>query len=120
MRTLKTCAIALLACMLLIGCSGPVFGQNVERFVEYEKEGVVPVPDGISTVLYVMRGYRPDAANPKNSVFLIVRDMADGAEKIIFEGSKSCFMCDWGTYKVSHPQGCILGDVTLYTSPSHT
>jgi len=94
MKTLRICGLVLLTISILAGCSGPIFGSDVENFAEYEKTGTVPLPDGIAKMIYLQRGTHPNANSRSNGLFLVIRDMADDTEELIFEGHGSYSLQD--------------------------
>jgi len=87
MNTLKLCMSGLLLCVLLTGCAG-VGLLEVENFVEYEKDGTVELPDGISTIIYFKRTYDAytEAGKPGDESYLIAKNLADETETIILQG----------------------------------
>jgi len=66
-----------------------IFGQNVENFVEYERTETVPLPKEISTVVYLNKTYDiyEEAGKPGDESYLVVKNLADETEEIIFQGN---------------------------------
>ncbi|MCL2504347.1 MAG: hypothetical protein FWE94_07145 [Coriobacteriia bacterium] len=83
MKALKTCGAALFVCIFLTGCSGPIFGRNVENFVEHEQAGTAPIPGEVSTVFY----YK--VSDDKDEAYFIAKNLADETEGLIFRGPRS-------------------------------
>jgi hypothetical protein len=72
----------------LTGCLTQVFGENVENFAEYKKNGTVEIPSEASTVIYFNKTYDDytEAGNPGDYSKLVVKNLKDETEKIIFQG----------------------------------
>ena len=84
MKLTRICIAVLTAFILLIsltGCLTHVFGENVDNFAEYKKDGTVPIPDGISTVVYVSKDY-----STADKTEFVVKSLDDESENIIFTG----------------------------------
>ena len=88
MNTLKLCVSGLLICVLLTGCASMGL-LEVENFVEYEKNGTVELPGGISTIIYfkqTLDAYT-EAGKPGDESYLVVKNLADETETIILQGN---------------------------------
>ena len=88
MNTLKLCMSGLLLCVFLTGCAS-VGLLEVENFVEYEKNGTVKIPGGISTIIYFKKTYDAytEANKPGDESYFIVKNLADETETIILQGN---------------------------------
>jgi len=86
-NTLKLCVSGLLLCALLAGCSAGLL--EVENFVEYEKNGTVEIPGGISTIIYLQKTVDAytEANKPGDESYFIVKNLADETETMILQGN---------------------------------
>jgi len=65
-----------------------IVGQDL-NFVEYKKTGTVSIPKRISTIIYFKKtsDLYKEAGDSGDKSYLILKELSDGTEKIIFQGN---------------------------------